>query len=366
MPGPVPGVRIIVCIAIVLLAGCTDTTAPPPAIETSGPDAAPTTNITIGTSVDVADSVSGTFQPTDHGTAQTAIAATGQAPSNAQSHDISDLFPVGTPVWVELNVARGDVVVGLGVSDFKAMWTSDCGGCAGGVGDVWSGAIVRTDETITINVLYIGQSTQPVEYTIDYTLRAEPSVIPTGIVLGVYMEPGMTVTFVGDQVPDVMVFAPDDTFVDLLDGGKTVYMALEPDGEIGEYAFLPIGHGGFFSLQVTGERADARLLIQEIQTTGPHAVDQNVEMHFDLERQPLQMGVLYFGRASQDASVRLTSPDGITVETGYPGLATNVGGFQQTPMGDARLTAGTYTLAWEDTLNDGSIQVQEFFTLYSR
>lgn len=330
---------------------------------------------------DAQEVISGAFDPQDHPQVQPALAITGQPFTNVKSHDVTDMIPQGVPVFVRLDIdAPPGTYTWLGSDDFAAVWTSDCGPCEGGtanVGSEWSGAVLNTGQSFTVNVWNNqGGFRSPNEYDVTIDVTAAPDRLPSGVVVEVDMPSiGSHILFesVDGDVPSVMVFDPDDAYVTTLDGGETAEMYIEQGMATGAYAFLPMGHGSFYKLR-SGSNVEAgselevsaRILTQIIQTTGPHPAAQAGSLSIDLPRQPLQTAILIFGGGTDRATAQTTGPEGFTLRTGVEGPVVGFGAFQQTPMGHDSLRPGTYTVSWEPGNNDGSIQVQEFFTLYGR
>ncbi len=322
----------------------------------------------------LAGNITGTFQPTDAPPVQALLGRAGQAPTNTQVTEVTEYFAPGAATWASVRVVApsdGSVQVWLSSDDPEAIRTSDCDGCTFGAGTRWEGAVVRDASSLYVNAWYAGAEAQPVDFTIQIMTASTPLWMPSGVTLGLNIrDSDTTVRFqpAGGAVPDIMVFGPDDSYEGLLPGGTATSWSPRHNASLGEYVFHPVGHGQLFSLFVDAPEAPkARILGQDLRSEGPHEVTQNTMMTFDIERKPLQMGLAYFGFASVDAQATLEAPNGDTLELGRLGLGVGgTGGYVQTVMGDPALDAGTYTLTWSDTANDGTMQVQEFITLYRR
>lgn len=327
----------------------------------------------------VEDAISGSFAPQDDGQIQALFFTAGQPASNFHQHDISDLIPDGVPAFVEFEVVAGQATyVGLGASDFESVWTSDCNECiGGGVGTTWSGAVMDDGGDFLVNVVNTGQTIpSQIDYEVAIRITADPQRLPSGVVVEVEMpNVGSHILFesVEGDVPDVMVFDPDDVYLTTLEGGNTAEMYIEDGMATGAYVFLPVGHGSFYRLRsgadiAEGETLDvqARILDQIIQTGGAQPAGDSGSYEVVMDVQPLQHGILVFGGLNNGAEIRSSGPEGFVMEANAQGPGFGFGAFTQTPMGHDALRAGTYTISWETPNNGGSAQVQEFFTLYGR
>ncbi len=331
--------------------------------------------------VDITDTLAGTFQPTDHNAVQTVVGALGLPTTNVQTHDVSGLIPDGIPAFVSLSIdAAPTMYAWLAASDFSAIWTSDCGPCeGGGIGTSWSGAVLDGGETFTVNVWdsNTGAPAADGSYSVDIAVTAAPDRLPSGVVVEVEMpDLGSHILFesVEGAVPDVLVFDPQDNYLTTLPGGNSAQMYIEEGMPTGAYAFLPAGHGSFYKLRSGSDVAEgetlqvtARILDQVIQSGGPRPADGTGSYEVQMDVQPLQTGILVFGGVSNGATVRTDAPGGVQISASVQGpTVAGFGAFSQTDMGDDRLQPGTYTVSYDVAENDGSVQVQEFFTLYGR
>lgn len=329
----------------------------------------------------VAQSFAGAFAAQDHPLVQPVVGAAGQPVTNVQTHDVTALIPAGIPVFVRIELdAPAGTYAWLGTDDFAAIWTSDCGACeagTGAVGSSWSGAVQNTGQSFWINVWNNqGGFRNPNEYDVAINVTAAPDRIPSGVVVEVELPgPGSHILFeaVEGTMPDVMVFDPNDVYVTTLPGGDSAEMFIEDDMATGAYVFLPMGHGDFYRLRSGSDVAadeslnvQARILKQVIQTGGTQPAGEAGSMTVDMPVQPLQTGLLMFGGLSNGASIETRGPGGFNLRVEAAGPAFGFAAFTQTPMGHDGLRPGEYTISWEAPGNDGSVQVQEFFTLYGR
>ncbi|MGB1586383.1 MAG: hypothetical protein ACPHID_05000 [Thermoplasmatota archaeon] len=331
---------------------------------------------------DITETFSGAFEPTDHPALQGVLATAGQPTTTTRTFDVADLLPRDVPAYVELAVdAAPGIYIFLATDDFASIWTSDCGACEGGaaqIGTTWSGAVRNTGQSFQATVIDTSGGTFPGPRPFDVTVavQADPNRLPSGVVVEVELpREGSHILFesVEGDVPDVMVFGPDDSYIRTLSGGSQAEMYIEDGLTPGAYVFLPVGHGSFYQLRSgsdipEGEQLDvqARILDQVILTGGPQAAGDEGSYEVTLDQQPLQTGILVFGGLHGGASIRSAGPEGFVMETSVQGPGFGFGAFTQTPMGHDALRAGTYTISWETPNNDGSVQVQEFFTLYGR
>jgi hypothetical protein len=323
--------------SLLFLAGCSspgkdsvpEPTTPPPNTDSTIPAGLSAAVFPNAAPTDLTIWANGTLKPEQAGGVSTPAFGVGRPDATvAATVDVTELGVAGLPIILEATLdstmAQGSAFAFFSIpgDEFR---NNAFGQPVGGKHHVESGLVRSTSEPITLNLFYQGlEPSAEVPYTLSAHVKADPSIIRAAFPVGIMVTNGtreITVDLLGQQrdfafdldVPNLMLWAPDDTFLGhhaLAQGRTTIQL---PNGD-GEYvAMLSQGGRSMRILTNATSPAELRAMPQTFVVSDPHpgSTATKAEWTTTYETVPVLAGVFFTPSTfSPDMTVLLESPKG--------------------------------------------------------
>lgn len=249
------------------------------------------------------------------------------------SLDVTDLVPRGVPVIlvaeVQAAMTQGDVDIFFAIppDDFR---NGAFDAPRGGFTRAEQGLVRSGQDPVLLNLVYDeAEPAAEVPYTLFASVEFDPTVVRAAFPVGVTLPPGaseVVVELVGARrdfafdldVPNLMVWAPDDSFVGHFPLREALNPIPLPSAEGGEHVLLLSQGGRSMRLLTNGTvPAPLRAMPQTFHRSEPHAdaTPQGVEWTTTYDRVPMLAGVVFEPTTlTPEVSVAITNAAGTLLE----------------------------------------------------